>query len=351
MDNILTENHFKDTFFIGKRRISKTDPCLVIAEAGVAHFGDMGLARELVELAAEGNADVFKIQAFDVDTLFVKHAVDWKDRLRPRNLTIEQVFQVKELCEKRGLLFMMTPHDETRIKWLTELKVPAIKIGSGEKNNTPFIEKLCAMGKPIILSTGMYSEKDVFDTIETIRNAGCQELALLHCVSAYPTPDSDVCLKSIDFLSEIFNGPVGYSDHTVDFLAVYGAVARGAKIIEKHITILSNVPNAQDWKVSATPDNFSQLVKNIRRMESMLGDSKKDPAKSETAAMHWALKSLVARHDLPQGHRITEADLIAKRPGGGISPNQLDQVIGMIIANPLPKDEAINWDNLSSENL
>lgn len=346
-DLFFNNNPFKKRFYIGNRAIGKGEPCLIIAEAGVAHFGDMGLARELVQLAVDGDADAFKIQTFDIDALFVQEATEWRERLRPRNLTLDQVLELKQLCDDAGLLFIMTPHDETRIQWLKELDVPAIKIGSGERNNTPFIRKLAQIGKPIILSTGMYTEEDVLEARQAVQAEGCDELALLHCVSSYPTPDSEVSLSSIDRLKVIFQGPVGFSDHTKDFLAVYGAVARGAKIIEKHITILQNVPNAQDWKVSATPNDFPRLVQDIRRIETMLGDYKKSPAISEASAEHSFLKSLVAKQDLPQGHKISEADLLAKRPGGGIPPNQISELIGRSLNYPLKMDERITWQHFT----
>lgn len=329
------------SFSIADRTVGPGHSVLLIAEAGVAHFGDMGLARELVDLAADAGADVFKTQFFDVERLYAESATEWRDRLRPRNLTLDQALELKQRCDDRGLLFMSTAHDESRIAWLRELDVPAIKVGSGERNNTPFLAHLAELGRPMIVSTGMYGESDIAEALDAIAMAGGREVALLHCNTSYPTPDSDVNLRAIDRLAELFNGPVGYSDHTGDFLAVYGAVARGATIIEKHITILRDVPNAQDWKVSAGPEDLAELIRNIRRMETLLGEKAKRPTASEMRSVDWATKSLVAAHDLVSGHVLQVDDLIAKRPGGGMAPNRLPELLGRQLVRPLNADTPI----------
>lgn len=339
---------FPTEFSIAGRRIGPGHPVLIIAEAGVAHFGDMHLARQLVDMAADGGADVFKTQFFDVEALIADSAADWRDRLRSRNLTLDQAWELKERCENKGLIFTATAHDETRLSWLEELDVPFVKVGSGERNNVGFLAKLAALGKPMILSTGMYREADVIEAVEACWAGGCSELALLHCVTSYPTPPEQVNLLAMDRLAEIFPGPVGYSDHTESNMAVLAAVARGAHIIEKHITILRDIPNAQDWKVSADPSTLPQLVKDIREIEALLGQGGITTAPSEEGAQYWALKSLVSTRDLAAGHMISSSDLTAKRPGDGISPNQISKVIGRTIQTPVIAGKALQWDDLSS---
>ncbi len=339
---------FPSSIRISDRVIGGGHPVFIIAEAGVAHFGDVDLARQLVELAAKAAADAFKIQFFDVDVLIAKSAAEWRSRLRPRNLTLKQCRELKDLCDEKGLLFMSTAHDETRIPWLLELDVPAIKVGSGERNNPEFLTKLASLGKPMIVSTGMYGEPDVQEAVDACAAGRCRQLALLHCATSYPTPDGEVNLAAMDRLKAIFPGPVGYSDHTVDGMAVLAAVARGAAIIEKHITILRDVPNAHDWKVSAGPDTFPQLVADIRRVASMIGHGRKEAAPCEHDGAKWALKSLVVAQDLPAGHRLTPDDLVAKRPGGGIPPNRLHHVIGRRLMRALEADAALCWDDVDS---
>lgn len=337
----------KSRFNIADRAVGEGAPVFIIAEAGVSHFGDMDLARQLVQLAASAKADAFKTQFFDVDALIARSAPEWRERLRPRNLSLDQARELKHMCDSLGILFMATAHDDTRLLWLKELDVPAVKVGSGERNNPGFLKRLAALGKPMIVSTGMYREKDVAEAVEACAAAGCDRLALLHCVTSYPTPPGEVNLRAMDRLREIFRGPVGYSDHTADGLAVLAAVARGARLVEKHITILRDVPNAQDWKVSAGPENFAALVSDIRRVESLLGHGGKEPAPCEAAGTAWALKSLVAVRDLPAGHVLKAADLVAKRPGNGISPSELPRVLGRTLSGPLRADEALVLENLS----
>ncbi len=332
---------FHAQFDIGGRRVGGDAPVLIIAEAGVAHFGDMKLAFDLVDLAAESGADVFKTQFFDVEHLYAARAQDWRDRLRPRNLTLDQAALLAERCRTRGILFMSTAHDESRIPWLTALDVPAIKVGSGERNNPDFLEKLARLGRPMIVSTGMYGEADVQEALGACARGGCRDVALLHCVTSYPTPAGDVNLAAMDRLREAFDGPIGYSDHTDGFLAPYAAVARGAKVVEEHITILRDVPNAQDWKVSAGPENFKRFVAELRQIEVMIGDGRKGPAPCEIPAMKWALKSLVAARDLAAGHRLTPADLVAKRPGEGVPPNRIASLLGRRLVKPVHADAPI----------
>lgn len=334
---------------IGKHLIGGEAPTFIIAEAGVSHFGDMELAHQLVELAAKSGADAFKTQFFDVDSLIAKRATEWRERLRPRNLTFLQARELKDLCDRQGLLFMATAHDESRISWLSELDIPAVKVGSGERNNPAFLTKLASLKKPMIVSTGMHSERDVQEAIEACVAGGCQELALLHCVTSYPAPSDQVNLAAMDRLKQIFRGPVGYSDHTEDGLAVLAAVARGAAIVEKHITILRNVPNAQDWKVSAGPENFAQLVSDIRRVSAMIGHGRKEPAPCEREGAGWALKSLVALRDLPAGHVLTAEDLCAKRPGDGILPNRSMQLINHRLKKSVEADTPLSLDDIERD--
>ena len=333
--------NFNSTFSIAEHPIGGNAPCYFIAEAGVAHFGEWDMACQLVDLAADAGADAFKTQFFDVDAMIAERASDWKDRLRSRNLTFKQARDLKDRCETRGLVFLATAHDETRINWLSDLDVPAIKVGSGERNNPAFVRWLARLHKPIILSTGMYKESDVVEAIEACHDGGCRELALLHCVTSYPTPVDQVNLTAMDHLSALFSGPVGYSDHTEDHLAVLSAVARGAKLIEKHITILRDIPNAQDWKVSAGPEDLSQLIKDIRRVEAMMGNGRKEPAPCERGGQAWALKSMVAVRDLPRGHKLAETDLIAKRPADGLPPNHVDILIGRSLLRDISKDTPV----------
>lgn len=338
---------FAAAFAIGRRRVGAQEPVFVIAEAGVAHFGDMALGRQLVELAAASQADAFKLQVFDVEQMIARRATEWRDRLRSRTLTFDQVHELRELCRERNLEFILTAHDESKIEWLVRLEVAAVKVGSGERNNPAFLRQLASLGRPVILSTGMYAEADVREALAALQAGGCHEAALLHCNTSYPTPAADVNLAAMDRLRELFPGPVGYSDHTADDLAVMCAVARGARVIEKHITILRDVPNAQDWKVSAGPEDFPEFVRRVRRVEQLVGHGRKEVSASEQGAQVWALKSLVAARPLVAGTVLSAADFAAKRPGDGILPNRLDEVTGRRLRRALEPDEPVRWEDLT----
>jgi N-acetylneuraminate synthase/N,N'-diacetyllegionaminate synthase len=319
----------------------------IIAEGGVNHFGDLDKALALVDLAAEAGADAFKTQAFATDRLVSSRLPAWRERLRPKEVTFDFLKRVKERCDRRGLIFLCTAHEESTLPWLDELGVPAWKIGSGERGNFPYFREVAARGKPIILSTGMYDLTMIKETLKALEDAGCRDLALLHCVTCYPSPYGQVNLRALHTLQEIFPGPVGYSDHTDGHHAALAAVALGAAIIEKHITLDFNVPDAQDWKVSAGPEDFPRLVRHLREVEAALGNGVKTAQPCEAPALSWALKGLVAARDLPAGTVLAADMLAAKRAGGGLSPRHLPEILGRSLRLDLGADQPLEWEHLT----
>ena len=338
---------FASSFTLAHRRVGADAPILFIAEAGVAHFGDASKADALVDLAANAGADVFKTQAFSTDELVSARLPEWRRRLRPKEVGLPFLARMKERCDHRGLTFMCTAHDETALGWVDELDVPAFKIGSGERGNTPFLRKIASRGKPIILSTGMYRRDDIEQALTTMAESGCRELALLHCVTSYPVPDPQVNLRAMDALRSLFPGPVGYSDHTQGHDAVLAAAARGAHIVEKNIALDFDIPDAQDWKVSAGPDDLAVLVRSVRRIEAMLGKETIGVQDCEQPALGWALKSLVAARDLPAGVVLAADMVVAKRPGGGLAPHEISSVLGRRLKVSVSADQAIARDYLA----
>ncbi len=314
----------------------------------MAHFGDRAKALALVDLAADGGADAFKTQAFTTDALVSSRLPDWRARLKSREVDFDFIASMKQRCDDRGITFLCTAHDPSVVPWLEALDVPAIKVGSGERGNTPFLRQLARLGKPMILSTGMYDQAHLREAIAAVGDAGLQQLALLHCVTSYPTPSGEINLRAMDFISSIFPGPVGYSDHTRGHHVVLAAVARGATIVEKHITLDFDVPNAQDWKVSCGPEDFADFVREIREVEAALGVASKQPQPCETAALEWALKSLVAAGDLPAGTVIRSEHILAKRPGTGLSPGQLGDILGKRLVRSVVADEAFQADDFAA---
>lgn len=337
---------FKHQINIEGKIVGREAPVYIIAEAGVAHFGDHGKAMALVDLAADGGADAFKTQAFTTNTLISARLPEWRDRLRPKEVGFDFIAKMKERCDERGITFLCTAHDPSVLPWLDELEVPAYKIGSGERGNTPFLRELARRGKPMILSTGMYEEHHLREALDAIASVGLKELALLHCVTSYPTPLDQLNLLAMDRMRELFVGPVGYSDHTQGHHVALAAAARGASIVEKHIALDFNVPDAQDWKVSCGPDDFAKFVQAIREVEAALGRSVKEVQPCEQAALNWALKSLVAAFDLPAGTILTAEHLLAKRPGDGISPSRREKLLGVRLARPVAADAAFRLEDL-----
>ena len=320
---------FPSHFCIQGRKVGNSAPCLIIAEAGVNHFGDMDKAFRLVDLAVDGGADVFKIQHFYTDRLIGETAPEWRERMRPKELSEPDVLRIKEYCDRRGIIFMCTPHDDRAFQYLHEqLNVPAFKIGSGEVENWPFLKKVAKTGKPVILSTGMYEIAQIREAVRLFAENNCSALAVLHCVTNYPAEPKSINLKEMNQIREFFTGPVGYSDHTAGTAVPLAAVALGASIIEKHITLDRDVPNAQDWKVSCDPSNFRTFVDQVREIEAALGGTPKFIGTDEKASVRWARKSLHAAADIHAGEVLLESSFVAQRPGTGISPARLGEFVG-----------------------
>lgn len=341
-----TPAHFDTYFEIDGKPVGGEAPCYVIAEAGVAHFGDPAKALRLVELAADAGADAVKFQLFRADTMISgRSSPEWIERMRSRELPFEAFARIAAHAKAHGITFMCTAHEPDALDYLTALGVPAFKVGSGEVGNWPFIADHARRGRPLIISTGMYDAAQIDALIGAVAASGNRALGLLHCVTAYPTPPDEINLRAMDALRDRFPGPVGYSDHTAGHAIPLAAVARGAKILEKHITLDFDIPDAQDWKVSCGPDDLAAFVAAIRAIEASLGDGEKAPSQRERDAI-WARKSLVAATDLPAGTVIGEAHLAAKRPGTGISPAEIAAVLGRRLGRPLAADEIVEWDAL-----
>jgi N-acetylneuraminate synthase/N,N'-diacetyllegionaminate synthase len=342
MNNFL----FNHEFSISGRGVGLNHPVFIIAEAGVAHFGSIDKAKRLVDLAVEAKADAVKFQIFKTDALISKESEEWRNRMRARELPFEAFQEIQAYCHEKRIIFFATAHDEPSLEFLDTLNVPVYKIGSGEVSNWSFLEKIASKKKPVILSTGMYTLEDICEALKFIAKTGNPDIALLHCVTSYPTPPLEVNLLAMDTIREAYGVIVGYSDHTRGFHFSLAAAARGASIIEKHITLDFNIPDAQDWKVSCGPDDFPVMVQQIRDIEAGLGSGIKAPAESERPSINWARKSLVAIEDILEGEIIDLKKIGAKRPGYGIMPSDIDRVIGKKANKKIKKDTLIKWEHL-----
>lgn len=337
---------FSREFEIAGRVVGKGCPAYIIAEAGVAHFGSMEKAYRLVDLACDAKADAVKFQIFQTRELISAEAGEWIERLASKELPYEAFIDIASYCKNRGITFFATAHDEPSFEFLDQLDVPVYKIGSGEVDNWPFIETIAKKGKPVILSTGMYTHEQIRKVCKIFKAADNPDLAILHCVTSYPTEPDLVNLKAMESISRL--GVItGYSDHTRGFHFPLAAAALGAAVIEKHITLDFDVPNAQDWKVSCGPDDLHLMVDQIREIQAGLGSGEKAPNKAEEQSLAWARKSLVAARDVKSGETVTEDMLVFKRPGTGISPSELNKALGKKAAKDIHKDEVIAWEHLN----
>jgi N,N'-diacetyllegionaminate synthase len=343
---------------VGERRIGPGAPVFIAAEAGVNHNGDPALARRLVDAAAECGADAVKFQTFRVDALVSRSAPkagyqvettgageSQRDMLAGLELSLEVLAELKDRATKHGLIFFSAPFDEESADVLDALAVALFKVPSGEITNLPLLRHVAAKGRPIILSTGMADLEEVGQAVAAIRAAGDPPLAVLHCLSAYPAPVGEVNLRAMDSLASRFGCPVGFSDHTLGIEIAVAAAARGAAIIEKHLTLDKTLPGP-DHRASLDPAEFGAMVRAIRAVESALGDGVKRPMPSEADTRRVARKSLVAARALKAGERIAAGDLASKRPGTGISPAELPRVLGLPLARDIAADEVIPWEAL-----
>jgi N,N'-diacetyllegionaminate synthase len=330
--------------------MSTTQQILVIAEAGVNHNGDLHLAKKLVDAAAQAGADVVKFQTFQANQLVTEgteQAAYQQQALGQSQgqLAMLQVLELKsqehqlliDYCKQRGIEFLSTPFDPPSIELLASLKLKRWKVPSGEITNLPYLRQIGGQGHPVILSTGMASLGEIEAALAVLEQAGTprSQITVLHCTTEYPAPAEEVNLRAMHTIAQAFGVAVGYSDHTDGISVPIAAVAMGATVIEKHLTLDRNLPGP-DHKASLEPDQFAAMVRGIRTIEQALGDGIKRPTPSEQANLPAVRKSLVAARPIRAGELFTEMNLTAKRPGTGLSPMQWDAWIG----RPAPRDFA-----------
>lgn len=339
-------NKFSTHFDIDGCTVGEGKPIYIIAEAGISHFGSEEKAYKLVDLASEAKANAVKFQIFDVDAMISKESGDWKERLGSRQLPYQAFERIQKYCNEKNITFFATAHDEPSLDFLVSLNVPVYKVGSGEVGNWPYLSRVANLGKPLIFSTGMYKMEQIGEALDAISGTNNNEIAILHCVTRYPTPPEEISLGNMALIRERYKVITGYSDHTEGFHIPLAAAALGASIIEKHISLDFNVPNAQDWKVSCGPHDLDVFIQQVRQIESALGVRQSGPTDSEKESLIWASKSLVARKNISAGKVITKDDLLSKRPGTGILPSEIENVVGRCAKVDLLVDDIIKWENL-----
>ena len=324
----------------------------IIAEAGVNHNGNIGLAYKLIDAAIESGVDAIKFQTFKAEKLVSKNAEmanyqkdnigkaeSQLEMIKKLELSYQDFEQLNDYCITKGILFLSTPFDLESIDFLESISMPLWKVPSGEITNLPYLEKIAETGKEVILSTGMAILKEVEDAIRVLDN--CEKLTILHCNTEYPTPMEDVNLFAMKTLKETFSTNVGYSDHTLGIEIPIAAVTLGATVIEKHFTLDKKMVGP-DHRASLNPVELRAMVDAIRNVEQALGSGVKEPSPSELKNIAVARKSIVAKINIKKGEEFLADNLTVKRPGNGISPMDWYHVIGQKALKDFEEDELIS---------
>ena len=320
---------------VGNARIGGGERCFIIAEAGVNHNGDGGLAHRLVDAAADAGADAVKFQTFDPDQLVSRADEAQLEMARTLVLPHEVFEQLSRHATERHLMFLSTPFDEGSADFLDSLGVPAFKVPSGEITNLPFLAHIARKGKPMLISTGMSNLPEVVDALDIVRAEGNPPVALFHCVTHYPADPGECNLRAMATMRSLLHAPVGWSDHSEGISLSVAAVAVGAELLEKHFTLDRSLPGP-DHKASLEPGELCALVRAIRATEAAIGDGSKEPVTSELAIALRARRSLHAARILEAGHVLAISDLVLLRPGTGIPASRAVLLVGRRMKAPTP---------------
>jgi len=331
------------------------DKTLIIAEAGINHNGSLGQAIKLCDAARKARADIVKFQTFRTECNVLKdcdwvkyqkeNAPDFKshwEMLKALELDDDEFRELKAYCDKTGIGFLSTPSDQPSLELLLSMGVGSFKISSGDVANIPLLRKIGRLNKIIWLSTGMSTMEEVGVALKTLTQAGTskEKITLLHCHSDYPTKIEDANLSAMLALRDAFGTKVGFSDHTLGTEAAIAAVALGASVIEKHLTLDRNMAGP-DQKSSLEPEIFASMVKAVRNIEKAMGDGVKRITPKEQEIRRVYGKGIVAARDIAKGEIFTEDKLAAKRPNRGIAVSEWDMIVGRTAKNNFKKDDFI----------
>lgn len=314
--------------------------CLIIAEAGVNHNGDLNTALKLCDAAKKAGADVVKFQTWKTEAIITRTVAQAEyqqentgvqesqfDMLKRLELSYDDFRIIKEHCDSIGIIFASTADDSESLDFLVSIGIPFIKVGSGEIGNVSYLRYMGGIKKPVILSTGMSSLADIDISIQALREGGATDITLLHCTTSYPCTFENVNLNAMNTIRDAFKLPVGYSDHTLGNAVAIAAVAMGAMVVEKHFTLDKNM-EGPDHKASSTPDEFAEYVKAVRSIEAAMGNGEKVPTEVEKEISKVVLKRIVAKKPIMRNQVITEDDICVKRNDVGLPCNKWDIIVG-----------------------
>jgi len=330
----------------------------VIAEIGVNHNGSIDLAKKMIDIAVNAGADAVKFQSFVTEEELVKRtpkaAYQKKmtdsqesqfDMIKKLELNKEQHYDLMAYCQEKSIEFMSSPFDLKSVALLAELDINRIKIPSGEITNVPYLEAIAKLNKPVVMSSGMAYLEEVEFAIKILLNNGLlrDNISILHCTSDYPAPMDDVNLNVLTTLKEIFNLPIGYSDHTLGSEVSVAAVALGASIIEKHIT-LDKTLQGPDHAASMEYVDFKAMIKQIRNIERALGSFDKKPSEQEKATREVVRKRIVAKKAIRQGDVLSVNNLTTKRAPDGHDAKLWNDLLGKISPKDYVLDDAVDYE-------
>ncbi|MFW5866502.1 MAG: N-acetylneuraminate synthase family protein [Armatimonadota bacterium] len=348
------------TLEIGDRPVGGDAPTYIIAEAGVNHECDMDVAMRMIEEAAGAGADAIKFQTYRADTLTTRWAPRYWEHPEESGTQYAIYSNADDLWREEyealfahanevGIEWLTTPFDLEAVEWLGEMGIAAWKIASADLTNWPLIRAAARHGKPMILSTGGATLEEAHEAIEQVLDAGNDQIILLHCVLAYPTPNEQMNLRRIPRLQREFpDVVVGLSCHNVPDRCVTvptAATALGAKVIEKHFTLDTSRPG-EDHYLSVDPSMLRTLVENVRIVEAALGSEEITVLPCEEAARRYARRSIIAAVDIPPGTVIEREHVIMKRPGTGVAPTELEKMLGRKTVRAVEEDQLVTWDDV-----
>lgn len=334
-------------FSIDGKRIGAGQPTFIIAEIGINHGGSEDAAAAMVRAAAQAGADAVKYQTVDAADSYMPDTASYRE-FSGKGLSLDAYRRLNDLARSLGMASFSTPGDPASLRLMLASGMAAVKVSSGQMTNLPLLHDIGASRVPVILSTGMAALAEVERSVETLRRAGTTDIAVLQCTSLYPAPPETANLRAMAVLAEALALPVGYSDHCLGLLACVASVAAGACIVEKHFTLDRTLPGA-DHHLSSEPDEFAEMVRQIRLVEAMLGSGAKQPTDEETRLRPGRERMLVFRHALLAGAVLGGQDFVAMRlaPGQpGIPASRLAQLIGRRLRSAAAERAILTQDML-----
>jgi len=347
-----------ESLMIAGRRVGAGDPPYIVAEIGANHNGDMVLCRRLIEAAAASGADSVKFQSWTKGSLIgrAEYARNTTYNKGVRQPSLEDAVERYQLgerehreiaahCARVGVTFFSSCFSPEEVDLLESLATPAYKVASMDVNHLPLLEYIARTRKPVILSTGMATLGEVERAIGVLRKGGSGPIALLHCLSVYPSPPSEISLRTMKTWRVAFDVPVGYSDHSLGTAVSIAAVALGACMIEKHFTVDKTL-EGWDHSISADPAEMRALVDGCRAAYEALGSTARVVGAAEVDKRKVFRRRMVARRAMKRGTKLTAADVDFKRPGTGIQPDELAYVVGRAITRDVDVDEELEWSDL-----